>query len=66
MTAGIMGSEVLPKLTGYYRTDIATDYEDSDTGRRLVRRIPQRRLDNPEEMDGAILMLAFSLGNLRC
>lgn len=43
---------------GYYRTEMAEDYLDSEAGQRLVKRIPQRRLGNPEEMDGAMLMLA--------
>ncbi|MGI9286764.1 MAG: SDR family NAD(P)-dependent oxidoreductase [Pseudomonadales bacterium] len=43
---------------GYYRTDMAEDYLDSEVGRQLIKRIPQRRLGSPEEMDGALLMLA--------
>jgi NAD(P)-dependent dehydrogenase (short-subunit alcohol dehydrogenase family) len=43
---------------GYYRTDMAEDYLDSSAGQQLLKRIPQRRLGAPAEMDGAILMLA--------
>jgi len=43
---------------GYYRTDMADEYLDSPAGQQLVKRIPQRRLGDPAEMDGAILMLA--------
>jgi NAD(P)-dependent dehydrogenase (short-subunit alcohol dehydrogenase family) len=43
---------------GYYHTDLASGYLDSDSGKQLLKRIPQRRLGNPEELDGAILMLA--------
>ncbi len=45
---------------GYYRTDMAEGYLDSPTGQRLLKRIPARRLGDPPEMDGAILMLASS------
>lgn len=45
---------------GYYRTDMATRYLNSDEGKHLIKRIPQRRLGDPGEMDGAILMLASS------
>jgi NAD(P)-dependent dehydrogenase (short-subunit alcohol dehydrogenase family) len=45
---------------GYYRTDMAEEYLDSPAGQQLVKRIPQRRLGDPAEMDGAMLMLASS------
>lgn len=45
---------------GYYRTDMAEGYLDSPQGQQLLKRIPQRRLGAPAEMDGAILMLASS------
>ena len=43
---------------GYYRTEMAKDYLDSDVGQKMIKRIPQRRLGNPAEMNGAILLLA--------
>jgi NAD(P)-dependent dehydrogenase (short-subunit alcohol dehydrogenase family) len=43
---------------GYYRTEMAEGYLDSPAGQQLVKRIPVRRLGDPAEMDGAILMLA--------
>jgi NAD(P)-dependent dehydrogenase (short-subunit alcohol dehydrogenase family) len=45
---------------GYYHTDMAAGYLDSESGQRLLKRIPQRRLGNPKELDGAILMLSSS------
>jgi NAD(P)-dependent dehydrogenase (short-subunit alcohol dehydrogenase family) len=45
---------------GYYRTDLAQGYLDSEQGRQLLKRIPQRKLGKPEELDGAILLLASS------
>ena len=43
---------------GYYRTEMAKDYLDSDIGQQMIKRIPQRRLGNPADMNGAILLLA--------
>jgi NAD(P)-dependent dehydrogenase (short-subunit alcohol dehydrogenase family) len=45
---------------GYYHTDIAASYLDSDAGKALLRRIPARRLGEPREMDAALLMLCSS------
>jgi NAD(P)-dependent dehydrogenase (short-subunit alcohol dehydrogenase family) len=52
---GIRVNAIAP---GYYRTDMAADFLDSAAGQQLRKRIPQRRLGNPEELDGAILLLA--------
>lgn len=43
---------------GYYATDLADDFLSSATGQAMVKRIPQRRLGNPEDLSGAILLLA--------
>lgn len=43
---------------GYYHTDMASDYLDSEAGARMIKRIPQRRLGDPRELSGAILLLA--------
>lgn len=45
---------------GYYHTDIAASYLDSDAGKALLRRIPARRLGEPGELDAALLMLCSS------
>jgi NAD(P)-dependent dehydrogenase (short-subunit alcohol dehydrogenase family) len=52
---GIRVNAIAP---GYYRTDMAEGYLASPAGQQLVKRIPARRLGDPTEMDGAILMLA--------
>lgn len=52
---GIRVNAIAP---GYYRTDMAADFLESDAGRLLQKRIPQRRLGDPQELDGAILLLA--------
>jgi NAD(P)-dependent dehydrogenase (short-subunit alcohol dehydrogenase family) len=33
-----------------------------DAGKALIGRIPQRRLGQPEDLDGALLLLASDLG----
>lgn len=43
---------------GYYRTDIAADYLDSDAGQALLKRIPQRRVGDLRDLDGVMLLLA--------
>jgi NAD(P)-dependent dehydrogenase (short-subunit alcohol dehydrogenase family) len=45
---------------GYYFTDIAASYLESDSGKALLQRIPARRLGEPQEMDAALLMLCSS------
>ena len=37
---------------------MASDYLESETGARMIKRIPQRRLGEPGELAGAILLLA--------
>ena len=54
------GIRVNALAPGYYRTDMAQDYLDSQAGEQLLKRIPARRLGEPSEMDGAILLLASS------
>jgi NAD(P)-dependent dehydrogenase (short-subunit alcohol dehydrogenase family) len=43
---------------GYIRTEMTDSMWDTDYGRALVSRIPMRRLGTPEELDGALLLLA--------
>lgn len=45
-------------LPGYYATDLAEEFLDSDLGKAMVKRIPQRRLGNVEDLSGAMLLLA--------
>lgn len=52
---GIRVNAIAP---GYYRTDMAAGFLDSAAGQQLLKRIPQRRLGEPPELDGAILLLA--------
>jgi NAD(P)-dependent dehydrogenase (short-subunit alcohol dehydrogenase family) len=43
---------------GYIATELNQDFFASPAGEALIKRIPQRRLGQPEELDGALLLLA--------
>lgn len=43
---------------GYIETDFNRDFFASERGKEMVSRIPQRRLGLPEDLDGALLLLA--------
>lgn len=43
---------------GYYQTELADDFLESPFGQSMLKRIPQRRLGKPEDLAGAILLLA--------
>jgi NAD(P)-dependent dehydrogenase (short-subunit alcohol dehydrogenase family) len=46
---------------GYIETEINRDFFASEAGLTLIRRVPQRRLGQPEDLDGALLLLASDL-----
>jgi NAD(P)-dependent dehydrogenase (short-subunit alcohol dehydrogenase family) len=48
---------------GYVETGINREFFDSDPGKALVKRVPQRRIGQPEELDGALLLLASDAGS---
>jgi len=43
---------------GYFQTDLNTAFVESDQGKAMVKRMPQRRLGDPGELSGALLLLA--------
>ena len=43
---------------GYIRTALNTDFFEADAGKALIKRVPQRRLGEARELDGALLLLA--------
>ena len=43
---------------GYVLTEMNRDFFASRAGEAMVRRIPQRRIGTPEDLDGALLLLA--------
>jgi NAD(P)-dependent dehydrogenase (short-subunit alcohol dehydrogenase family) len=47
---------------GYIETEMNSDFWKTPAGRRLIERIPQRRIGLPEHLDGALLLLASDAG----
>ncbi len=57
------GIRVNAMAPGYIETELNRDFFASDPGQTLIRRIPQRRLGKPTELDGALLLLASKAGS---
>lgn len=45
---------------GYFETDINREFWGTPAGQAMIKRIPQRRLGQPSDLDGALLLLASS------
>jgi NAD(P)-dependent dehydrogenase (short-subunit alcohol dehydrogenase family) len=43
---------------GYIKTDLNRNFLESEAGEKMVKRVPQRRFGEPEDLDGALLLLA--------
>ena len=52
------GIRVNTLAPGYIETDLNRNFFASDAGQRLIQRIPQQRLGQIEDLDGALLFLA--------
>ena len=52
------GIRVNALAPGYVETDLTRDYLASDAGKKLLKRIPQRRPAQMEELSGPLLLLA--------
>jgi len=48
---------------GYIETELNRDFFQSEAGQALIRRIPQRRLGQPSDLDGALLLLCSEAGS---
>jgi NAD(P)-dependent dehydrogenase (short-subunit alcohol dehydrogenase family) len=57
------GVRVNALAPGYVETDINRDFFASEPGQAQIRRVTQRRLGKPEELDGALLLLASEAGS---
>ena len=56
------GIRVNALCPGYVETDLNRDFFASEAGQAMIRRIPQRRLGRPEDLDGALMLLAGDQG----
>lgn len=54
---GIRVNAIAP---GYFATDMAEGFLTSDFAKSMIKRIPQRRMGNLDDLTGAILLLASS------
>jgi NAD(P)-dependent dehydrogenase (short-subunit alcohol dehydrogenase family) len=52
------GIRVNALAPGYIATEINAEFFGSEAGQAMIRRIPMRRLGNPDDLDGAFLLLA--------
>ncbi|HEV7267972.1 MAG TPA: SDR family oxidoreductase, partial [Falsiroseomonas sp.] len=51
------GIRVNALAPGYVETELNRAFFESEPGQRLIKRIPQRRLGRPEDLDGPLLLL---------
>ncbi|MEO9901941.1 glucose 1-dehydrogenase [Nisaea sp.] len=56
---GIRVNAIAP---GYIETPINSDFFSTGPGQQMVKTIPQRRLGQPDDLDGALLLLASDQG----
>ena len=56
------GIRVNALAPGYIETSLNRDFFASEAGLRLIKRMPARRLGQPDELDGALLLLASDAG----
>lgn len=47
---------------GYIETELNRDFFATDQGQALIKRVPQRRLGQPKDLDGALLLLLSEMG----
>jgi NAD(P)-dependent dehydrogenase (short-subunit alcohol dehydrogenase family) len=43
---------------GYFETDLNREFLHSEAGQKILNRVPMRRSGDPQELDGAVLLLA--------
>lgn len=56
------GIRVNALCPGYIETDINRDFFATDAGKAMIRRIPQRRLGQMQDLDASLLLLASEAG----
>jgi len=48
---------------GYFATEMNEDFLVTDAGKKLISKVPQARVGEPHELDGALLLLASDAGS---
>ena len=43
---------------GYIETDMTEGFFQTEAGQATIKRVPQRRIGTPSDLDGALLLLA--------
>ena len=56
------GIRVNALAPGYVRTPLNAAFLDGPAGQGILRRVPTRRFGEPEDLDGALLLLASAAG----
>ncbi len=56
------GIRVNALAPGYIATDMNRDFWETEPGKAMIKRIPQRRLGQPEDLAGPLLLLASEAG----
>jgi NAD(P)-dependent dehydrogenase (short-subunit alcohol dehydrogenase family) len=57
------GIRVNALAPGYFATELNDDFFESEQGKALVKRVPQRRLGQLNELDGPLLLLISDAGS---
>jgi NAD(P)-dependent dehydrogenase (short-subunit alcohol dehydrogenase family) len=57
---GIRVNAIAP---GYFATELNDDFFESEQGKALIKRVPQRRLGQLSELDGPLLLLVSDAGS---
>ena len=57
------GIRVNALAPGYFATELNDDFFESEAGKALIKRVPQRRLGQLTELDGPLLLLVSDAGS---